>query len=120
MHELSIAQEILGIVYQYVPNPQDNYVKSVKVEVGKMSNVLTDSLTFCFDAITQNTPLMGVKLEISEIPVSILCTSCNTTSEIEPPVFVCPKCESNQIKIISGTEMRVDEIEVNDEIKEEV
>jgi hydrogenase nickel incorporation protein HypA/HybF len=115
MHELSIAQEILGIIYQYVPNPKDNYVKSVRVEVGKMSNILTDSLTFCFDAITQNTPLMSTKLEIVELPVTITCNNCKKTSEIEPPVFACPECGSNQIKIISGTEMRVDEIEINDE-----
>jgi len=118
MHELSIAQEILGIVHQYVPEPEENYVKSVKVEVGKMSNILIDSLTFCFEAIIYNTPLMGAKLEIIEIPVSINCNNCNATSEIEPPVFACPKCRSNQIKIIAGTEMRVDEIEINDDIKE--
>jgi len=118
MHELSIAQEILGIVHQYVPEPTENYVKSVKVEVGKMSNILIDSLTFCFEAIIHNTPLMGTKLEIVEIPVSISCNNCNTTSEIEPPVFACPECGSNQIKLIGGTEMRVDEIEINDEIKE--
>jgi len=60
----------------------------------------------------------GAKLEIVEIPVSIICNNCNITSEIEPPVFACPDCGNNQIKIISGTEMRVDEIELNDETKE--
>jgi len=114
MHELSIAQEILGIVYQYIPEPKKNHIKSVRVKVGKMSNILIDSLTFCFDAITQDTPLMGAKLEIIEVPVSINCNNCNKTSEIEPPVFACPKCGNNQIKIIDGTEMRVDEIEIND------
>ena len=118
MHELSIAQEILGIVNQYVPEPTENYVKSVKVKVGKMSNILIDSLAFCFEAIIHNTPLMGAKLEIIEIPVSINCNLCNTTSEIEPPVFACPECGSNQIKIIAGTDLRVDEIEINDDIKE--
>ena len=116
MHELSIAQEILGIVHQYVPEPTENYVKSVKVEVGKMSNILIDSLTFCFEAIIHDTPLMGAKLDIVEIPVSIICNNCKKTSEIEPPVFACPECGSNQIKIIGGTELRVDEIEINDEI----
>ena len=114
MHELSIAQEILGIVNQYVPKPKEKYVRSVKVKIGKMSNILIDSLTFCFEAIIYNTPLMGAKLEIIEIPVSINCNNCNTTSEIDPPVFTCPHCGSNQLKIIGGTEMRVDVIEIND------
>ncbi|GBD87210.1 hydrogenase/urease nickel incorporation protein HypA [bacterium BMS3Abin03] len=118
MHELSIAQEILGIVYQYVPDPKENSVKSVRIRIGKLSNILPDSLTFCFEAITTDTPLKGAKLEIIHIPVAITCSNCNTTSEIEPPVFTCPLCGSNQIKITGGTDMRVDSIELNDEIEE--
>ena len=118
MHELSIAQEILGIVYQYVPDPKENYIKAVRVKIGKMSNILPDSLSFCFEAIIQETPLKGAALEIIEEPVLIKCSECNTISEIEPPVFACPACKSNQIKIIGGTDMRVDEIEINDEQQE--
>lgn len=116
MHELSVAQEILEIVNQYVPDPKPNTVKSVKVKVGRMSNILTDSLTFCFDVITSDTPLSGVRLEVIQIPVKINCTGCNQESEIEPPVFACPICGNNQIKIVSGTELWVDEIELFDEI----
>ena len=36
MHELSVAQEILEIVHQYVPDPKPNTVKSVKVKVGRI------------------------------------------------------------------------------------
>jgi len=115
MHELSVAQEILEIVNQYVPDPKPNTVKSVKVKVGKLSNILTDSLTFCFDVITSDTPLSGVSLEVIQIPIKINCTGCNQESEIEPPVFACPICGNNQIKIISGTELWVDEIELFDE-----
>jgi hydrogenase nickel incorporation protein HypA/HybF len=114
MHELSVAQEILGIVNEYVPDPKPNSVKSVKVKIGKLSNILTDSLTFCFEAITSDTPLNGAKLEVIETPVKIICNGCNKESEIEPPVFACPVCGNNQIKIISGTELRVDEIELFD------
>jgi len=49
-----------------------------------------------------------------EIPVKINCTGCNKESEIEPPVFVCPICGDNQIRIVSGTELWVDEIELFD------
>jgi len=114
MHELSVAQEILGIVNQYVPDPKLNSVKTVKVKIGKLSNILTDSLTFCFEAITSDTPLNGAKLEVIETPVKIICSNCNKESEIEPPVFSCPVCGNNQIKIVSGTELRVDEIELFD------
>ena len=115
MHELSVAQEILRIVHQYVPDPKPDTVKSVKVSVGRLSNILADSLTFCFEAITSDTPLKGTRLEIIELPVKIQCSSCNEVSEIDEPVFACPNCGDNQIKVISGTELKVDEIELYDE-----
>jgi len=114
MHELSIAQEIIGIVNQYVADPKPNSIKSVRVRVGKLSNILVDSLTFCFEAIISDTPLKGAMLEIIETPVKINCKGCNKESEIEPPVFACPVCGNNQIRIVSGTELRVDEIELFD------
>jgi hydrogenase nickel incorporation protein HypA/HybF len=117
MHELSVAREILGIVHQYIPNPKPDTVKSVKVSVGRLSNVLKDSLTFCFEAITSDTPLKGTMLEIIELPVKIQCSSCNEISEIDEPVFACPNCGDNQIIVISGTELKVDEIELYDIIQ---
>ena len=54
MHELSIAQSILDIVNQHLPAEKPAHVKSVKVKIGKLSNVLPDSLRFCFEAITKD------------------------------------------------------------------
>jgi len=118
MHELSVAQEILGIVNQCLPNPKPQSVKSVKVIVGKLSNILPDSLSFCYEALISDTPLKGSKLDILEFPVKIGCNTCNEESEIEPPVFACPKCGNNQIRIVSGTELLVEAIELFDVIPE--
>ena len=119
MHELSVAQEILSIVYQYLPNPKSQSVKSVKVIVGKLSNILPDSLSFCYEALVSDTPLKGSKLDILEFPIKIGCNTCNEESVIELPVFACPKCGNNQIRIVSGTELQVDEIELFEELQEE-
>lgn len=118
MHELSVAQEILKIVDHYLPDPSPNSVKFIKIKVGKFSNILTDSLAFCYEALVDSTPLQGSKLKIEESPVKISCSNCNQEFEIEPPVFSCPGCTHNHIRIISGTELQVEEIELNDKIKE--
>ena len=114
MHELSAAQEIVEILHQYLPNPKPNSVKSIKIIVGKMSNILPDSLTFCFEAITSDTSLKGAKLEIIETPVIINCLNCGKASEIELLLFACPVCGNNKIKIVSGTDLLVNEIELFD------
>lgn len=119
MHELSIAQEILEIVNQYVPDPVENKVSIVKVKIGKLSNILPDTLTFCFDALISETPLNGAKLMINHIPLTIKCKRCNKNSEIEKLAFACIHCGSNNINVIAGNELQVEEIEINDEIAEE-
>ncbi len=115
MHELSIAQEIVNIVNQHLPEGETNSVRSVKVAIGKLSNVLTDSLEFCFEAITINTNLQGVKLEIQNIPLMVSCGGCKTESELNDTIFICPKCEGFNLKILSGRELNVLEIELNDQ-----
>ncbi|MDP2366449.1 MAG: hydrogenase maturation nickel metallochaperone HypA [Ignavibacteria bacterium] len=118
MHELSIAQEIFSIVQQNVDEENLNSVKNVKVKIGKLSNILPDSLLFCFDAIKTNTKLQNVELKIDISPVIIECNDCLTKSEIEPPDFSCPKCNGINIKMTGGDELFVEEIELNDIIPE--
>jgi hydrogenase nickel incorporation protein HypA/HybF len=118
MHELSVAQEIINIVNSYLPDNNSTGAKSVKVKVGKLSNILNDSLTFCFEALTNESHLKGAKLEIVDVPVKVLCLNCSKESEIENPVFACPMCSYTKLKMISGMELQIDEIELFDEIEE--
>lgn len=120
MHELSIAQEIFSIVQQNVDDDKQSSVRSINVKIGKLSNVLPDSLLFCFDAIKANTNLQNALLMIERAPVIIECEACLSKSEIEPPIFACPNCKSNNIKMISGDELLVREIELTENIEEKL
>lgn len=114
MHELSIAQEIIGIIQENLPKGNGHAVKSVKLKIGKLTNILPDSLEFCFDALIRSTPLDGAKLEIVRIPVSVNCQQCHTEHEIEGIAFACPSCGSSNIKMTAGDELQVSEIEISD------
>ena len=112
MHELSIAQSILDIVNQHLPEGNSNEVKSVKVRIGKLSNVLPDSLSFCFEAITKDSEFEKTKLIIDIIPIKIGCKDCHEITEIKDYAFSCPSCKSTNISVISGYDLNVDEIEL--------
>lgn len=114
MHELSIAQEIFSIIQQNVDAGKLESVKNVKVKIGKLSNILPDSLLFCFDAIKSDTPLNNSELIINQTPILIECNDCKSVSEIEPPVFSCPNCSGINIKMTGGSELILEEIELND------
>ena len=118
MHELSIAQSILDIVRQYVPERDAPRVRTVFIKVGALAGVVPDSLDFSFTAITAETPLQHARLQIERIPFTIRCNNCNTTAEREAGIILCPHCGSMDTRTLTGTELNVTEIEVLDGAEE--
>jgi len=118
MHELSIAQSIVDIIEQYVPQEHRHTIRSVKVRIGDLAGVVADSLAFSFTAVTAGTPIGGALLEIEHIPFMLHCTACMSDSTAEPGLAVCPRCQSTATQILSGTELQVVAIDLDDEIPE--
>jgi hydrogenase nickel incorporation protein HypA/HybF len=119
MHELSIAQSVLEIAQASIPAPFDQKVRSIKVQIGRLSGVVPDSLEFCFMAIAQGTPLQGALLEMEQIPFIFKCRSCGASTESEVGIVVCDSCGGVDTEVLSGTELRVVEIELQEEVNSE-
>ena len=115
MHELSIAQSIVEIVHQYIPNDERQVVKTVKVKVGELAGVVPESLDFCFKAIVDGTPLQDACLQIDHVPFTLKCTTCTGTFRNEPGIMLCPNCGGSNTSVMTGTELQVVEIELQDE-----
>ncbi len=114
MHELGIAQSIVDIVGQHVPGEQMSAVRSVKVRIGALSGVVADSLEFSFLAIIADTPLECCRLDIEKVPTISECAGCHQTFETQEFVFMCPSCNGASLKVVSGSEMQVVSIELED------
>jgi hydrogenase nickel incorporation protein HypA/HybF len=112
MHELSIAQSILDIVHEAVPDPGNRaLLRVVKVRVGKLSGVMPEALEFCFDALVAGTPLVGAKLAIEHVPIRLECRDCGVASTVEDLTLACPVCGGGA-RITAGTELAVAELEL--------
>lgn len=116
MHELSLAQEIIELVQQHVPPDQRCDVRSVRVRVGRLSGVVVDSLEFCFGAMVSGEPLAAARLEIEQVPAQILCATCQRRSDIDGPVLACPCCHGTQVSVVSGRELDVVEVELEERV----
>ncbi len=114
MHELSIAQNVVEIVRQYVPNDALAGVRSVRLRVGRLSGVVPESLEFSFNAIVSGTPLESALLNIELVPTLCQCASCEGSFEASDFVFLCPSCGGSDIKIISGSDLHVVDIELEE------
>ena len=112
MHELGIAQGILDIVGQYVPAGRGAGVRAVRVRVGAMAGIVPDSLEFCFSAIVRDSPFPGARIEIEPVPTRGVCSACRREFEIEGAFFLCPHCGAADVRILSGRELDVIDIEL--------
>ncbi|MBN1754848.1 hydrogenase maturation nickel metallochaperone HypA [bacterium] len=113
MHELAIAKNIMDIVQEHIP-AQGDTVTIVRLTLGKMSGVVPEALQFCFENMIPGTPLEGAKLAIEEVPARAFCMECQREFEIETVSFLCPFCNSPSIKLLSGREMLVNSIEIEE------
>jgi hydrogenase nickel incorporation protein HypA/HybF len=116
MHEMGIALEIIDIATASIP-PEARSVKveRVNLKIGKLSAVVPDSLRFCFDIVSKDTPLAGATLVIEETPVVARCKDCGVRWTIAEPVFTCQACESGSLEILSGRELDIVSIEIAQE-----
>ena len=59
MHEMSIAQSLIDIVRDEMGKHGVTVLKSVRIQVGQLSAIVPDSLSFCFNIMTSGTDLEG-------------------------------------------------------------
>lgn len=115
MHEMGIAKQIIEIATSSIPDGmEDISVERVNLKVGKLSSVVPDSLTFCFENLSIDTPLAGADLNIEVVPILARCNECKSEWTINEPIFMCEKCKSGSIEILSGRELDITSIELED------
>ena len=114
MHELGIAENILDIVLRTVPEGRLSAVKSIRLRVGPFAGVVADSLKFCFDVISGDAGMPNAGLQIEQTSLSVLCRDCGNESGVKNFEFLCPACGGGNLETISGKELEIVEIELED------
>ena len=112
MHEMSIAQSILDIVGEYMAKENGRILKEVVVEVGELTAVVPDSLAFCYEALVENSNYKDSKICINIIPLMGRCLKCRHSFKIKNFEFHCPDCQSSNIDVKGGQELRISHLEV--------
>ncbi len=112
MHEMSLCESILEVLQQQARQQNYTVVKTVWLEIGKLSSVEPDALRFCFAAVMQDSLAAAAKLEIIEVEGQAWCLYCARHVTIEQRYTGCPVCGSYQLQINDGEQMRIKELEV--------
>ena len=113
MHELSIAMSIVELAEQELAGRSGASIQAVHLKLGLLSGVSKEALESCFEMACFESPLVGSRLVIEEIPVAVHCTSCAAVRQIDSiQLFCCPVCGVPVSEIVSGKELQVVALEI--------
>ena len=111
MHELSLSSAIVNTVAKHAGGRR---VTTVSLRVGRLRQVIPDTLQFYFEFVARDTVCEGARLEQEVIEPRLRCTPCDREWEIEIPAFRCPTCGGSDVEIACGDEFEVESIEVEE------
>ncbi|MGH3612791.1 MAG: hydrogenase maturation nickel metallochaperone HypA [Pseudonocardia sp.] len=111
MHELSIAQAIAQKVRERAAS---RAVSAVAIRVGHFRQVVPDALEFSWTMITQGTPLEGCRLGIEQVPATVHCQNCDSTTVLDLPILLCGSCEGANVTLVTGEEFMVVSLELSE------
>jgi hydrogenase nickel incorporation protein HypA/HybF len=111
LHELSLSSAIVNTVVKHAAGRR---VTLVSLRVGRLRQVVPDTLEFYFEFVARDTVCEGARLEQEIIEATLCCNPCGTRWAIEIPAFRCPTCGGSDVEVAAGNEFEVESIEVEE------
>jgi hydrogenase nickel incorporation protein HypA/HybF len=123
MHELSLAGAIQATALRHADGKP---VRSVQMRIGRLRQVVPDSLRFYFGVVTKDTLSDGADLELELIDALLRCGECGGEWDPAPrpaedeselllaPMFRCPRCSAGGAEVVRGEEFDVESIVIEE------
>ena len=115
MHELGLVNYVVKEVSKIAEDNNVSKIKSVTLEFGEVSGIVTSYLYNYWDWYTKKFPVFeGSELKCEEIPAVTWCDDCKITYSTIKYGKICPHCGSGKTWLLRGNEMRIKQIEVEE------
>ncbi len=115
MHEMSLAEGVLGVVEDTLaaqPAGASETVRTIRLEIGRLAAVELEALRFSFEVVKRGTVADAATLEVIEVPGAAWCMKCCDSVPVAQRGDPCPVCGSHQLQVTAGDELRVKDIEL--------
>ncbi len=113
MHELSLSIDTIDLIVNQTRTHQFNKVKAMTLSIGALSCIEPEALTTGLTFASRGTVAEGAKINIEIVPAIATCMHCHQQVAVHSHLDRCPYCHSDELRIESGEEMKVKNIEVN-------
>lgn len=112
MHELSIVANLFEVLEEKAKENKAKKILSINLKVGALSGVVPEFLETAFNIYKKDTIAAEAKLNIEEVPLRVQCQKCGAEIVKNDFVFICEKCDSRELKTLSGTELLLEKVEM--------
>lgn len=109
MHELSICRSIIDIADRHAAG---RGVRTVHVRIGKLRQIVPDTLVHCWPLVCEHGPLAGSELRVESVPAAIRCPRCDHTPTLTEPLLICERCDGTDVEIVAGDEFFLTSLEL--------
>lgn len=106
-------QNMVDLAQEKALEQKATRIHRINLLIGESSGVVIDALRFAFEAVTEGTMAENAELSIQSSPVVAFCSQCDKKVKPQPPVLLCPNCGQVLLKIHSGRELQLTELEVS-------
>ncbi len=115
MHELSIAMGLIDAACEEAARQGNVRVEALHLRLGALSGVVREALEFSYQLAVEGTSIEGARLEIEEIPATVLCRRCDA-ERVLPSVqhFHCPVCDAPTPDVVGGRDLELFALEITE------
>jgi hydrogenase nickel incorporation protein HypA/HybF len=107
---MSIAENIREIINDQALKHNKDKVAEIIIEIGCLSGVELEALKIAFDFIKENTIFQDASIQYNVIKSEAFCKNCQQVFYPENIFDLCPVCNSSDIEISKGNELKVKSI----------
>jgi hydrogenase nickel incorporation protein HypA/HybF len=119
MDERELANTVVEIVDRAAYRNAVHQVACVHIAIGGLRGIDLAALDAAFATVARGTVAEGARLEVRVLPVTRRCHNCGTNFEAAANDCECPHCGHCHTDPITGEEVRVLDMEVEDSELEE-
>jgi hydrogenase nickel incorporation protein HypA/HybF len=107
MHERSLVKVLIDQVIEEARTRNIDSIREIHVEIGEFAGVEPSLVELAFAEIAVDHWNHPVLLVIRVVPLTAKCLACGNTFRIERFVFHCSQCDSGDVQVTSGEEIRL-------------
>jgi len=113
VHEMGITQGILASSIEAAEKAQASRITEITISVGELTEIVDFALQFAFEALTPGTLAEGATLVVNHVGARSRCNDCGIEYDHDRFQMVCTSCESLNVTLLQGRELRIDSIEAD-------